>query len=68
MDILYHVIRNEDDINTTKINIDELYEKKQQHDMFTLGSYNKILGRIHNKIRFTSRQYIDNNFCWYVIP
>lgn len=68
MDILYHVNRNEDDINTTKINIDELYEKKQQHDMFTLGSYNKILGRIHNKIRFTSRQYIDNNFCWYVIP
>ena len=67
MDILYHVNRNEDDINTTKINIDELYEK-QQHDMFTLGSYNKILGRIHNKIRFTSRQYIDNNFCWYVIP
>ena len=50
------------------LNIDELYEKKQQHDMFTLGSYNKILGRIHNKIRFTSRQYIDNNFCWYVIP
>lgn len=68
MDILYHVNRNEDDINTTKINIDELYEKKQQHDMFTLGSYNKILGRIHNKIRFTSRQYIDNNYCWYVIP
>ena len=26
MDILYHVNRNEDDINTTKINIDELYE------------------------------------------
>lgn len=68
MDILYHVNRHEDDINATKINIDELYEKKQQHDMFTLGSYNKILGRIHNKIRFTSRQYIDNNFCWYVIP
>ena len=50
MDILYHVNRNEDDINTTKINIDELYEKKQQHDMFTLGSYNKILGRDQLKI------------------
>lgn len=68
MDILYHVNRHEDEVNTTKINIDELYEKKQQHDMFTLGSYNKILNRIHNKIRFTSKQYMDNNFCWYVIP
>ena len=68
MDILYHVNRQEEDANISKINIDELYEKKQQHDMFTLGSYNKILSRIHNKIRYTSRQYFDNNYCWYVIP
>ena len=68
MDVLYHINREDDDINASKINIDELYEKKQQHDMFTLGSYNKILGRIHNKIRFTSKQYIDNNYCWYIIP
>ena len=68
MDILYHVNRQEDNNNSSKINIDELYEKKQQHDMFTLGSYNKILTRIHNKIRYTSRQYIDNNYCWYIIP
>ena len=68
MDVLYHVNRHEDSENVSKINIDELYEKKQQHDMFTLGSYNKILGRIHNKIRYTSRQYLDNNYCWYIIP
>tara|TARA_B100000902_G_scaffold399251_1_gene469257 strand:+ start:858 stop:1469 length:612 start_codon:yes stop_codon:yes gene_type:complete len=68
MDVLYHINRHEDDNNVSKINIDELYEKKQQHDMFTLGSYNKILSRIHNKIKYTSRQYLDNNYCWYVIP
>lgn len=68
MDVLYHVNRHENDENVSKINIDELYEKKQQHDMFTLGSYNKILARIHNKIRYTSRQYLDNNYCWYIIP
>jgi hypothetical protein len=68
MDVLYHINRKEDEEGTSKINIDELYEKKQQHDMFTLGSYNKILTRIHNKIRYTSKQYIDNNFCWYLIP
>ena len=42
MDVLYHVNRHEEDFNAGKINIDELYEKKQQHDMFTLGSYNNI--------------------------
>ena len=68
MDILYHVNRQEDNNNISKIDIDELYEKKQQHDMFTLSSYNKILSRIHNKIRYTSRQYLDNNYCWYVVP
>lgn len=68
MDILYHVNRQEDNNNSSKINIDELYEKKQQHDMFTLGSYNKILGRIHTKIRYTSKHFIDNNFCWYIVP
>ena len=68
MDVLYHINRQEDNEGTSRINIDELYEKKQQHDMFTLGSYNKILSRIHNKIRYTSRQYIDNNYCWYIIP
>ena len=68
MDVLYHINRKEDEEAISKINIDELYEKKQQHDMFTLGSYNKVLSRIHNKIRYTSKQYIDNNFCWYLIP
>lgn len=68
MDILYHVNRNEDDINTSKINIDELYEKKQQHDMFTISSYNKILARVHTKIKLVSKQYADTYHCWYIIP
>lgn len=51
-----------------KINLDELYEKKQQYDLNTLNVYNKILNRIHNKIRLTSKQYIDNQFCWFIIP
>ena len=51
-----------------KINLDELYEKKKQHDLNTLNIYNKILGRIHNKIKLASRQSIENQFCWFVVP
>lgn len=70
MDILYHINnQNDDDADGgTKLNLDELYEKKQQHDLFTLSSYNKILARIHSKIKLVSRQYIDQHHCWYIVP
>ena len=51
-----------------KINLDDLYEKKRQHDLNKLALYNKILNRIHVRIKTTSRQKIDEHFCWYVIP
>lgn len=57
-----------DNDNSEKINLDDLYEKKKQHDLNTLNIYNKILGRIHNKIKLASRQSIDNQFCWFVVP
>ena len=53
---------------TEKINIDSLYEKKQQMDLNRLELFNKILNRIHVKIKTTSRQKIDEQFCWYVVP
>lgn len=53
---------------TEKINIDSLYEKKQQMDLNKLELFNKILNRIHVKIKTTSRQKIDEQFCWYVVP
>jgi hypothetical protein len=51
-----------------KINLDDLYEKKRQHDLNKLALYNKILNRIHVRIKTTSRQKTDEHFCWYVIP
>jgi len=51
-----------------KLNIDDLYEKKHQYDLQKLELFNKILNRIHVKIKTTSRQKIDEQFCWYVIP
>ncbi len=53
---------------TDKLNIDELYEKKRQYDLSKLDLFNKILNRIHVRIRTTSRQKIDEHFCWFVVP
>ena len=54
--------------NVEKINLDELYEKKQEQDKNKLFTYNKILTRIHEKIKLTSRQKSNQHFCWYVVP
>jgi len=51
-----------------KINLDELYSKKQEEDKSKLYTYNKILVRIHNKIKLTSRQKNSEHCCWYVVP
>ena len=62
---------NDDDENNTissKLNMDELFVKKQQQNLNVLNNYNKILTRIHNKIKFTSRQQINDECCWFVIP
>jgi len=59
-----------DNINdfSEKINLDDLYEKKKQYDLHKLDLYNKILNRIHVKIKTISRQKIDEQFCWFVVP
>jgi hypothetical protein len=51
-----------------KINIDELYEKKRVQDLSKLALFNKILNRIHVKIKTASRQKVDEQFCWYLVP
>lgn len=51
-----------------KLNIDELYERKRQHDLNQLALYNKLLNRIHVRIKTTARQKMDEQFCWFVVP
>ena len=53
---------------TEKLNIDELYEKKRQQDLNKLSLFNKILNRIHIKIKTVSKRNIDETFCWYLVP
>ena len=48
--------------------MDELYEKKQQNDLEQLNIYNKMLNRVHVKIKTTSRQNKSDQSCWFVVP
>jgi hypothetical protein len=64
-------IFNLDDLNddfNEKIDLDELYEKKHKYDLDKLNIFNKLLARIHNKIKLTSRQKVDEQYCWFVVP
>ena len=51
-----------------KINIDELYEKKKNYDLSKLEIFNKLLNRVHTKIKITSRQRLDVQYCWFAVP
>jgi hypothetical protein len=62
------VLLNEEHVDTPKINLDELYDYKKQCDKNTLRSYNIVLQRIHTRIKMTSRQKNNEQFCWFVIP
>lgn len=50
------------------LNIDELYEKKKETDINRVNIYNKLLLKIHNKIKLSSRQRVDNEFCYFIMP
>jgi len=51
-----------------KVNIDELYEKKQRRDQKQLAIFNKILNRIHKRIKFTSNNKSNDKHIWFTVP
>lgn len=61
-------LKDADEQLSDKINLDELYEKKRESDEMKHQLYNRILNRIHERIKITSRQKKHEQFCWYVIP
>ena len=61
-------LSDENDLSD-KLNMDDLFEKKREISENKLQLYTKILNRIHDKIKITSRQNQGKEqFCWYVIP
>jgi hypothetical protein len=60
---------DEDEVLTDKLNLDDLFEKKREISETKLGLYNKVLNRIHHKIKLTSRNnFGKDQWCWYLIP
>ena len=64
-----NIFNNRHDVDQVdKVNMDDLYEKKQQSDLLKLKTYKMVLTRIHTRIKVTSRQNNNEQFCWFVIP
>ena len=51
-----------------KLNLDDLYERKREQDLNKLSIFNKLLGRIHNKIKISSRQNTKDQFSSFIVP
>jgi len=51
-----------------KLNIDDLYDKNFKRDLKQLSIFNKILNRIHNRIKLTARNKTTEKYIWFVIP
>tara|TARA_Y100000816_G_C26004816_1_gene525118 strand:- start:378 stop:899 length:522 start_codon:yes stop_codon:yes gene_type:complete len=51
-----------------RLNIDELYERKKETDTQRVSIYNKLLVKIHNKIKLSSRLNVEDEFCYYIMP
>ena len=56
------------DIYPTKLNLDELFQYKKEQNINTVKTFNRILDRVHHKIKISSRQKNDNECCWYIVP
>ena len=54
--------------NIPRINIEDLYETRQKNDLQRVDTFNKLLEKIHERIKIASRQRINNEFCYYVMP
>lgn len=57
-----------DDEPSDKINLDDLYEKRKEENLETIRTYNRILNKIHEKIKITSRKRNIEQICWFVVP
>lgn len=50
------------------LNIDDLYDTKKKNNLTRLDIYNKLLIKIHGKIKMASRMRNNDNFCSYIMP
>jgi hypothetical protein len=62
------ILKMNNNIFSEKINLDELYQRKNEIEDHRMKIYQKILHRVHTKIKTTSRQKVNEQFCFFIIP
>lgn len=63
-----NILFTTDNDNVGNVDIDELYEKQQRRDLRQVSIFNKILNRIHKRIRITGRSKLKEQYVWFTIP
>ena len=58
----------DDQETNSKINIDELYEKRKMRDQKQLSIFNKILNRVHRRITHIGRNKANEKHIWFTVP
>jgi hypothetical protein len=68
MDNIFSSRIEENRESVEKLNLDELYDQKKQEDLAKLYTFNRILTRVHDKIKVAARQKNSQQFCWFLVP
>lgn len=61
-------INTEEEDVVQKMNIDNLFAKKQRRDLKQLSIYNKLLNRVHKRINTVARSRANDTHIWYNVP
>ena len=51
-----------------KINMDDLFTQRKRTEEHKIKIYQKILARVHSKVKTTSRMRNNDKFCFFLIP
>ena len=57
----------EDNFFNEKLNMDDLYKQKKISEEHKIKIYQKVLARVHKKIKSTSRMRNNDKFCFFFI-
>lgn len=57
-----------DESHQEKISLDMLYDRKREIDILRLNTFQKVLHRIHSKIKQASRIKYNDPFIFYIVP
>ena len=61
------IFPNEKD-DEKEIDIDELFDINHRKDLKQISIFNKILNRVHNKIKYVSRSRSNDKHIWFSVP